>query len=267
MIDQVWLKRLTRLPLLLAMIAAPAGCSPANQSAQRDSMGEYQAANYSQALDKARKEADQLTGADRQRARYVAGMSAYQLKKDEEALRFLTAVAGEEDPAIAGPAAATVGLIHVRTGYHAKALPYFLQAAKLLKGEDQAQALYHMGAAEQRLGHWPDARVHLEQALNSTAKLDLRDAIRKRLTTTGFTIQLGVYSEKKNADQQAMKAQPAAQKAGLGTPRVVTGAASGKTMFYVQLGQYPTYDAAMKARQSLGRIDALVTELKTPETK
>jgi tetratricopeptide (TPR) repeat protein len=250
---------------LAALALSLASCSSADKTGDtRDSFAEYQSGRYEPALAKAKLEAQRMTGADRQRARFVAGMSAYQLKQDDEALRYLTAVTGEDDPSIAGPAAATAGLIYTRTGYHAKAVTYFQQAVKLLKGNDQAQATYHLAAAQQRLGQWSDARVNLERALSSASDAELREAIRKRLLTSGYTIQLGAYSDRKNADQQAIKAQSQIQKAGLGSPRVVVSSALGKTLYLVQVGQYPTYDAAMKARQALGRIDAAVTELKTP---
>jgi tetratricopeptide (TPR) repeat protein len=188
-------------------------------------------------------------------------MSAYRLKKEDEALKHLGKLVDHRDDAIAGPAGATVGLIFAKRGNHDRALAYYTDAVKRLKGNDQAQAYYHMAITEQKLGRWPQAKPHLMLAASNATDPALKAAADHRLQTAGFTLQFGAFSLQRSAEERAREVGALVRKANLGDPRVVTLDDRGRKLFHVQAGRFGTYDAALNAKKRLSRPDVSVEKL------
>jgi tetratricopeptide (TPR) repeat protein len=247
--------------IALASAAWLAGCNTNHSALLADTITDYRAGRYAQAYEGAVK----LTGTGSRRtadeAAYMAGMSAYRLNRDDEALKYLVRLADHSDDAIAGPAGATVGLIFAKRGNHDRALVYYSRAVKRLKGNDQAQAYYHMAVTEQKLGRYAQARPRLILAASHATDEDLKAAAEHRMQTAGFTLQFGAYSLQRNAEQRAREIGPLTRQANLGDPRIVAQESSGRKLFHVQAGRFGTYDAALAARQRLNRPDISVEKL------
>lgn len=191
--------------------------------------------------------------------RLIDGMEAHRKGRTADALAALGPLADHRNPQIAGRASGTLGLIYLQRGDFQRAITHLRPAAEKLDGDDAAQAYLHLGQAHQKLGRWAEARTWLSLAVSKAQDAGLREAAKRLLASTGYTLQLGAYSTKANADTQAVKMRSAADRAGVGTPRVVPSRGdSGQTLYLVQVGRFSTFDSAMSARGKLGRNDAIV---------
>jgi tetratricopeptide (TPR) repeat protein len=251
-----YLLRACKLLMVAVLVVPIMGCPPQKRTASPIDL--YNSGQYPAALAAAREQADKAEGPERQRNRFIAGMSAYQMKSDDEALRYLTAVAGDDTATSAGEAAATAGLIYERNQKFTQAQTYFELAAKKLTGENQAQALLHLGNVQQKLGAFQAARSNIEKAVNNSQNPAFKEAARARMSVSGYAVQVGSYGDKNNADKQAAAMAAKAKNLGYAAPRIVP---SGR-LYAVQVGNFLTWDAAVKAKSLLGK-DAVVVELKS----
>lgn len=251
----------TRTSLLLVIGAAMtlAGCGPA---VTRDQvMGAYQRGDYARAYSGAADLAGQSAGAPQQEMSFIAGMSAYHADRAADAIRYLAPLADNADRRVSGTACATLGLIHADRGEYDPALKYFNKAVPRLDGENLAQVHYYLGVTHQKLGQNTDARSELRFAQRLTADPGLREAIRERLATTGYTLQFGAYGEPRNAEERASLMRSIIAGAGLGAPRVVYAPTPKGKLYLVQAGLFPTSDQANRAKDRLGRKDVVVTAI------
>ena len=193
----------------------------------------------------------------------IAGMEAHSSGRTAQAISLLAPLATHANPQIAGRASGTLGLIYLQRGDHQRAISYLRPAAeKLDDPAAQAHAYFHLGQAHQKLGRWSEARTWLSLAVSKAQDEGLRDAAKRLLASTGYTLQLGAYSTKANADTQAVQMRAAAERAGAGAPRVVPSRGdNGQTLYLVQAGRFSTFDSAMAARQKMGRSDAIVVAM------
>lgn len=247
---------------LVAVTALATGCESSRIVTHADVVSDYESGQYQQAYDDALTLAARTKGQDQARAHYLAGLSAYQLRRDWTAIGALNKVKSNHEHAIAGPANATIGLSYARLGRHDRAIAAYQSAVGRLHGNEQAQAYYHMAVSEQKLGRWSPARSHLAIAAGKATDPGLRDAARAALETVGYTLQFGAYGKRANADERAKSVYQQASKAGVGPPRIVTSTApNGSTLYLVQAGRFGTFDTALAARRRLGRTDVLITSL------
>ena len=253
--------RSTTLAALLAVAALLTGCGNPPSNSLGQTITDYRAGRYAQSYEQAAKLAGGPSRRTADEAAYMAGMSAYRLKRDDDALKHLVKLTDHRDDAIAGPAGATVGLIFAKRGQHDRALSYYSKAIRRLSGNDQAQAYYHMAITEQKLGRFAQARPHLILAAANATDPDLRAAAEHRIQTAGFTLQFGAYSLQRNADQRIREVGAVVRQAGLGDPRVVALESAGRKLYHVQAGRFGTYDAALSAKQRLNRPDVSVEKL------
>jgi tetratricopeptide (TPR) repeat protein len=250
--------------LLAALVAGTAGCKGTQKASDDGLMDAYQAGDYSRAYREASAEASSgpSSGGQRDMARFVAGMSAYQLGRADEAMRHLGQVSDHDEASIAGPANATLGLILARRSEHERAIEHFRKAVKNLKGADTAQAYYHMGLSEQKLGRWSSARLHMQRALKVSNDAAFREKVRQRLKASAFTVQLGAFSDRENAERMARKIRSKAESANLGAPRVVPSRSnSGKRLYLVQVGRFKSEAEAKRAMRRLNRTEGIIAPL------
>ena len=246
---------------LLVSAAALCGCGTSPNATLQQTIVDYRAGRYAQAYQQAAKLASGPSRRSADEAAYMAGMSAYRLGRDDEALKHLVRLADHRDDAIAGPAGATVGLIFAKRGNHERALAYYSRAVKRLKGNDQAQAYYHMAITEQKLGRFAQARPRLILAAANATDSDLRAAAEHRMQTAGFTLQFGAYSLQRNADERVREIGALARQANLSDPQVVALESGGRKLYHVQAGRFGSYEAALAAKQRLNRPDVSVERL------
>jgi tetratricopeptide (TPR) repeat protein len=262
--------RMMMMMMMMMMMAAAmivAGCettpktsgSAAGPAAAGDAMTAYQARQYDRAYTLASAQAGRTSGAARDQANFISGMSAYQLGREAPTLSHLGPLTSHRDAKIAGPANATLGLINVRRAQYDRAIGYFQSAIKKLHGEDLAQAYFHLGSTEQKLGRWAAARSHMSLAISNSKDATFREAVRQRMNAEAFTLQFGAYSTQANAADRARALSSELRSAGLSAPVIVSTSAKGRTLYLVQSGEYGSYDAALSARRRLSRTDVIIT--------
>lgn len=223
---------------------------------------QFQQGDYARAQVTASRAATTAGGAERGLAHYMAGISAYRLGNMETAERYLRVAAQSGDGALAADASSTLGLIYSQMGRYAEAAAAFLRGADLQEGEDRAQAYFYAGVAQQKLGQWPQARTSLLLARKSTRDTGLIGQIDQQLAVTGYTIQVGAFTNRDNADKLAAQYAGRAASAKVGSVFVTPGAGSdGRAVNLVQVGRFATFGAANQARELLGDLDAVIVPL------
>jgi len=208
-------------------------------------------------------------GAEREQAMLIAGQSAHAQGRDNEAEPWLTPLLESGDPAIAGRAAMTLGLIAQRAGLNAKAVPLFETASNNLAGDESARALLYLGDSYDRMKERPKARDSWTLALgrvkhDQSLKADIDARLSRRdggpaTKRGGLVLQVGAFSSHQRAQGLADRLRDRATAAGLAEPRVIETSTKGKAVFVVQVGRFGTRPEADKAKKSLGEV-AFVTE-------
>lgn len=248
--------------MLLIGLAGLAGCKGTPKASDGKLMNAYRAGDYGRAYREASSEAEEASGTQRETARFVAGMSAYQLGRRDEALQHLRPLSDHDEASIAGPANATLGLILAQRSDHEQAIEHYRKAVADLEGPDAAQAYYRMGVSEQKLGRWSSARLHMQRALKATDDAGFRKRVRRRLEASAFTLQLGAFSDRSNAERLAQDIRSKAEGANLGAPRIVPSRSDGgKRLYLVQVGRFKSEAAAKKGMARLDRADGIVAPL------
>lgn len=245
---------------LLALIAA-AGCQSSGKS--RQALELYEKREYASALGEASAIAQNSTGIESERAALVAGMSAYELKKYDEARRWLRAAARSADRQVSGKASATLGLVGVAQEQHSLAAVDLTTAGRKLEGDEAARAHYLAGQCYTLLGRLDEARRSYNTALGLVRDPELRREIQAAGQDAAFTLQLGAFSNRANAERIAFAAQKRAAAAGLPPPAIIsTPDVTGRTIHLVHIGRFDTRAAAVSARSKLGG-DAVVVPVRS----
>jgi len=250
--------------LLLCLCILPAGCKGPDMgpSPTELAQSQFQAGDYARAQATAARAAVTAGGTQRGLANYIAGISAYRLDNMTTAERYLRVAAQSRDASLAADASSTLGLIYSRNGRYAEAAAAFQRGAGLQDGEDKAQAYFYAGVAQQKLGQWPQARTSLLLARRSTRDPGFVQRIDEQLSVTGYTVQVGAFANRSNADQLAAKYAGRAASSNLGSVIVTPSVDSrGRPMNLVQVGRYATFGAANSARSQLGDFNAVIVPL------
>lgn len=254
-----------RIIAVAAMFMLAMGCQkqPRSQQLARANQA-YQAGDYPAAYSQASRIARSINAQGQDAAAYVAGLSAEQMGKLYDAERYLQQAARSKDKALAADALASLGLVHHKMGRYAAAARELNQAAASLDGEQKAHAYFYAGIAQQKLDRWPQARTSLLLARKFTRNASLRSQIDDQLAVTGYTVQLGAYSDADNARQAAQSVAQQAVDARLGAPRMVPGTDRyGRPLTLVQVGRFASFQAAQTARQKLSHTQAIIVPLKS----
>lgn len=223
----------------------------------------YDAKDYNASLQMASKDADRSHGSKQDQAALIAGMSAHALKNTSEARRWLEPLTKSEDPVIAGRAAAELGLIEAEQGHHEQAVKDFDTASLKLSGNEQAHADFMAGESYTALGRTDMARLSYRRAMSTATDAGLKSQIESRLSLGGYTLQVGAFADRTNAERAASKVVPTASKLGLEQPKVVARPGSnGRTLYAVQVGSFKDKTEADKARSRFGDT-AVVTRVTT----
>lgn len=195
----------------------------------------------------------------RDQAALVAGMSAYELRRYDDAERWLRPVSRSIDRAAAGRAFATLGLVGVRQDRYSTAALDLQAAGRRLTGDDAAQANYFAGECYTLTGDLERARAAYNAALRTAESPALRERVGQRLATSDFTLQLGAFSSKVNADRTLALAARRAAERKLPAPAITTAQdVAGRTIYLVRMGMFKTRAEAVSARTRLGMESAVV---------
>ncbi len=243
------------LSLLLSACA-----SMGQAGASSDALTLYEQGRYAGAYEAAVKQAKTATGDRGERARLIAGLSAQALGEPRDAERWLKPLLTSANRQLRARALATIGLIELESQRYEKAAAHLSQAATLLSGAARAQAGLNAGDAYAALGRLEAARVQYRRAYSATRDQDLRAAISERIERSGFTIQLGAFARRLNAERAADSAMERAERLGLGRPEIVVSTdAQGRRLYLVQLGRFPTREEAERVRADLGQTSIIAS--------
>lgn len=243
---------------LLAVFVLIAGCESAPKTGGRleGALQHYDSQRYNLAHQEA-VEALRSTGVsaqEREQAAYVAGMSAFRMgDMDEAELRF-NAVLSTSDRAMLGSAQAMMGQIRLEQNRASEAAVFFERAQLSLAGEDARQARRYAAMAKYESGDITAMQRWYDEAgrAGSTGAT----------STSGFTLQVGAFQDRRRAEQAATDVTESTRRFGYGRVHIRQSADSrGRTLYLVQLGQFPTRQAATSARATIGRLDYIVTAL------
>lgn len=197
--------------------------------------GDYESGLYASAYTKATREAAAASGARHERAALIAGMAAHALDRHADAEHWLGPLTMSKDREIAGRASATLGLIEQERGRHARAVQLLNDAADKLSGDEAV-------------------RSRSAAALSSRA-LDGGGSIGGGGVGVGtlgpYTLQLGAFSSRANADKMASSSSATARRAGMGDPQVsIDQDSKGRSLWVVRVGSFPSRAAAMRGQRS-----------------
>jgi len=249
----------------LLMLAVVSGCQT-SQKTRASQLDEIRAAYQAQQFDRAFQlgvVASRGRDAAAQQAAYMAGLSAYKLGRYPDAIGYLSQAARSSDDSLAGDALATLGLVYAHQNQHRLAEETFLAAAKKLTGQGKANALFYAAISQQKLGRWADARANLSLARAASDDNTFKRQVDDQFAVTGYSLQVGAYSEQENAQRAALRWNQQVQGKRMGQARLVpTRAADGSSIITVQVGQFSSYSTALMARQELGDIDVVIVPLR-----
>lgn len=252
--DSVHMVRNAITMMLVAMaVGGSTGCDNGMTVTPDQVRRYYQRGDYQQSKARALLLRDNSVGRTHEEAQFIAGMSAYRLGQDDQAMRLLEPMSTHADGRIAGPASATVGLILAEANDDERALTYLRRAQASLSGEDQARAYYHQALVEQKMGFWSSARAHLRIAEQQSTNPGLRRQIRQRRDARAFALQLGAYSNQKLAERRAGDIRSRLQAMRLDGPKIVpTHTSVARRLYLVQAGRFDTH---AQARAAMHRLD------------
>ncbi|HYE01688.1 MAG TPA: SPOR domain-containing protein [Phycisphaerales bacterium] len=209
---------------------------------------------------------------ERARAALTAGLAAHAQGDLAAAEAHLRPLLSCPDPAVAGRAGATLGLIAADRGNNQQAAELLAAASGKLTGDDAARAGMQAGDSLSRLSRFPAARAQYLVAGASAKDPALKTALSQRASATDrpsspipteagsafapagpYAVQLGVFSRRENADRQVGKTRPVVSRLGLTNPRVIPRASqTGGSEYVVLVGGFPSKQAALAARDRLG---------------
>ncbi|MEM1355489.1 MAG: SPOR domain-containing protein [Planctomycetota bacterium] len=222
----------------------------------------YRNGQYDLAYQVAAPIADDIFADDRIDAAYIAGLAGKQVGYLDASAKYLNQALQSKDEQLKTDAAATLGLVYSQQGRYRPAAETLLWAAPRMTGEDAAQAYYYAGIAQQKLGFWSQARTTLILARGATADAGFRQQIEQQIAVTGWTLQVGAFTDAQLAQDQAETVARRAQNMGLGLPRLVPGrAADGTSMTFVHVGQFTSYQSATRYRDQLGATGVIIRAL------
>ncbi len=247
-------RRLMLVGTLLFVLLATTGCASSRGPSYARA---YNAGRYSTAFREATESAASTTGKSREEAALIAGLAAHALNDDASAIDWLTPLQRSTDRSISGRAAAGLGLIAQERGDQERAAALLSEASLNLTGEDAAQAALHAGDAFDALGQKDAARRQYQLGYTQATTATLQATLTNRLNDQRWTIQLGAFANRRNAERAAHDFRAETAGVGLGSPRVVQSLEGGRRLYVVQVGEFRSQTEADTARQRLG-ISAIV---------
>jgi septal ring-binding cell division protein DamX len=215
-------------------------------------VSQYARGDYAAAKATASSQAARSSGIERDRANLIAGLSAAQLGENPEASRLLSPLTTHSDPEIAGRAIAGTGLVARNQGDKARGASLMSDGAKKVTGDMAAKGHMAAGDTYAEIGARDQAMAEYRAGAAVAQRPDLKSSLQERLEGKRYTVQVGAFASRANADRKAGEVRSKAESLGLGAPKVQTGTASGKTSYLVQIGNYPTRQDAKLAALKMG---------------
>lgn len=242
--------------VLIAALASLGGCasqSPGGPTIETVT-AEYDAGHFQEAYNAAVTLSRRGDLDTRDQASYLAGLSAYRMQQYLSVDRYLSPLIHAPDPAVAGRAAGTLGLADMERGNYREAATHFKDAAERLKGQEKAEASYRAGLAYKQANLAGQARMQFLIAQGGSRDNTFLAKVDKELRSNGFTLQLGVFAARANADAMARDFQSTLAAKQLGPASILAGTGDrGETLYYVHVGIFNSYSAALRARDTVSQ--------------
>lgn len=223
--------------------------------------GDYESAlRLGERLSKAKDDAPRET---RDQAAYTAGLAAIRLEQPQKAQELLLRAAEGPDVAVRADALVALGRLYDANDEHALAAEAMLKAADLLQGDQRAQALLAAASSQQKLNRLPQGRTTLVRARGAATSPGLKRQIERQMLGTGYTIQVGAYTDEAEAQRAAEELIDPATAARLGPPKLssVQDARTGQWLTLVQVGEFTTFASAQEAQRRLGAEGSMVAAM------
>lgn len=237
--------------LLIAALAGLGGCATQSTGGPtiKSITADYDAGHFQEAYNAAVTLSRRGDLDMRDQASYLAGLSAYRMQKYLSVDRYLAPLIHAPNPAVAGRAAGTLGLADMERGDFREAATHFKNAADRLKGQEKAEATYRAGLAYREAGLTSQARIQFVIAQGESKDAAFLAKINHELKSNGFTLQLGVFASRANAETMAREFQSTSAATQLGRATIVSGRGDrGELLYYVRVGMFNSYTSALRAR-------------------
>lgn len=268
------------LALVSVLVSIGLGGCATGGSGGSSYLTEYNNRNYAQAYKLAEDQAGRSSGANREQAALIAGLSAHALNRTDDAKKWLEPLAvSSKDNQISGRAGATLGIIAAEQKRNDVAVRYLTEAAGKLDGNDAARAWLYAGDSYKALNKPTEAReAYAKAEALVTDGSELESMARQRIAApivpqmdvapyrgaigtappagSKFTVQLGAFSSKAGAEDAARRIGRPAM--AIGQPYVVqTTSKAGKPVHALRVGGFATADQARKAAQAANLAGAI----------
>jgi len=212
----------------------------------------YASGKFGLAKSLAEAELRRSEGERAERPTLIAGLAAHALNDNAEADRLLGRITSSRDPEISGRAEAALGLIAAEQKQHEKAAGLLISAARKLSGDEGARAAMKAGDSLMALRRQPQAKTQYTLAATMAHSPDLKKAVADRLESGNYTVQVGVFNARANAQTAARDIAGAADALGL-QPRIIERTDDkGRPSFVVQVGRFTSRQQAQAAKSRLG---------------
>ena len=208
------------------------------------------------AMTEAKYAARALSGQQRLRACYIAGVSATRLGNFNEAMRYLEQSKRSNERLISGNSYMEIAFIQLEKNEPQKAGESYENAGSRLRGDDSVRAYTYGVEAYRNAGLTAEA-ARLLSRIDTTQFNDEDSVIGNLSRNTGYTIQFGSYRTKTNADTRAQQIASSTRGSRMGEVKIrkVNG------LWKVQLGVFPNRREASQAMKRLSRSDAVIMEI------
>ena len=197
-----------------------------------------------------------LSGEQRLRACYIAGVSSARLGNYSEAIRYLDQSKRSSERLIAGNSYMEIAFIQLQENDPKRAGESYENAGSQFRGDDSVRA-YTYGVEAYRTAGLTAEAARLLSRIDSGQFKDEDSVIGNLSRNTGYTIQFGSYRTKANAEARAREIANRTQGSRVGEVKIrkING------LWKVQLGVFSNRREASQAMNRLSRSDAVVMEI------
>lgn len=249
------------ITLLLLMGMGLSGCAASSSSSSvTPARSLYESGRYHAALEQAKRVQASTGSFDdaHAQAAYIAGASAWALHDLEQAETNLAFATRATDTETTGKAKALLGLIRMQQGRPGQAAEHFESAARLLEGDEAANAAWYAGVAHQQAG---DHRAAGDQFALASAYLNPGEdeSPTMRDDAGRYTLQIGVFRSRSNAESAAKTHHDFARRYALGGVQIEQRNDDDHgPVYYVTMGDFRSRQDAIDTRARIGDRSVIV---------
>ncbi len=245
--------------VIVGIVVAGAGCTslpPAEQESLRQAADQYRSGHYGPALARVDRIIDDYAdAAEIAEAYYIRGLCRSRLgERQAAASDFQQTISRSNRPELTARAHASLAALYFEQGQWAPSADHYAQALDDLPEEPPADRIAFTAAvAMRRAGRWADARRQFARTVFRFRDRPIAEEARRQAFWDHdyFSIQLGAFSSVANAEQRAKEVRGRGLNAAVGSQD-----RDGGVRWVVAVGQYGTYDEAIRDLDRVRRVQA-----------